>query len=59
MTEEEWIKRGIEAYARQDWKVCLDSFAEAIKLNDNSKAVELRELTMNVIEFYCKDRFNP
>lgn len=59
MTEEEWIKRGKEAFARQDWKVCLDSYAEAIKLNANSEAVELRKMAMNIIEFYCKDRFNP
>lgn len=42
-----------------DWKTCLDSYAEAIKLNPKSEAVELRKMTMNIIEFYCKDRFNP
>ena len=59
MTEAEWIIKGKEAYARQDWKECLDSYAEAIQLNPASEAVELRKMAMNVIEFYCKDRFNP
>ena len=59
MTEEEWIRRGREAFARQDWKVCLDSYSEAIKLNASSEAVELQKMAMNIIEFYCKDRFNP
>ncbi|MBQ6751787.1 MAG: tetratricopeptide repeat protein [Bacteroidaceae bacterium] len=59
MTEADWIRQGKEAYARQDWKTCLDSYAEAIKLNPQSEAVELRKMTMNIIEFYCKDRFNP
>ena len=59
MTEEEWIRRGREAFARQDWKVCLDSYSEAIKQNASSEAVELRKMAMNIIEFYCKDRFNP
>ncbi len=59
MTEEELIKQGKEAYARQDWKLCLDSYAEAIKMNPDSEAVELRKMAQNIIEFYCKDRFNP
>lgn len=59
MTEEEYIKQGREAFARQDWKVCLDSYTEAINKNPNSEAVELRKMAMSVIEFYCKDRFNP
>ena len=59
MTETEWIKKGKEAYARMDWKECLDSYTEAIRLNPASEAVELRKMAMNIIEFYSKDRFNP
>ena len=59
MTEQEWIARGKEAYARMDWKVCLDSYGEAIKLNPNSDAVELRKITMKIVEFFNKDQYNP
>lgn len=59
LTEAEWIAQGKEAYARQDWKGCLDAYTEAIRLNPQSEAVELRKMTMNIVEFYCKDRFNP
>ena len=59
MTEQEWIAKGKEAYARQDWKSCLDAYAEAIQLNPTSEAVELRKMTMNIVEFYCKDMYNP
>ena len=59
MTEQEYIRLGKESYARMDWKTCLDSYAEAIKLNPASEAVELRKMTQNIIEFYSKDRFNP
>ena len=59
MTEAEWIQKGKEAYARMDWRECLDSYAEAIKLNADSDAVELRKMAMEVIEFYCKDIYNP
>ena len=59
MTEAEWIEKVKEAYSRMDWKGCLDSYAEAIKLNPNSDAVELRKMAMEIIEFYCKDIYNP
>ncbi len=57
--EQEWIMKGKEAYAKMDWKECLDSYAEAIKLNPASEAAELRKMAMSIIEFYCKDRYNP
>lgn len=59
MTEQDYIRKGREAFALQDWKECLDSYAEAIKLNPLSEAVELRKMAMTVVEFYCKDRYNP
>lgn len=59
MTEADWIEKGKEAYARMDWKKCLDSYAEAIKLNPASEAVELRKMTMSIVEFYNKDQYNP
>lgn len=59
MNEEEWIEKGKEAFARQDWKVCLDAYAEAIRLNPDSQAVELRRMAMDIVAFYNKDRYNP
>ena len=59
MTEADWIAKGKKAYARMDWKVCLDSYAEAINMNPTSEAVELRKMTMTIVEFYNKDQYNP
>ena len=59
MTEAEWIAKGKEAYARMDWKGCLDSYAEAIRLNPASEAVELRKMAMRIVEFYNKEQYNP
>jgi len=57
--EQKLIDKGREAFARRDWKTCLDSYSEAIRLNPQSEAVHLREMAMQIIEFYNKDRFNP
>ena len=59
MTESEWIEQGKAAYARMDWKGCLDSYSEAIRQNPTSEAVELRKMTMKIVEFYNKDQYNP
>ncbi len=58
-TEQSLINKGKEAFARRDWKTCLDSYSEAIRLNPDSEAVHLREMTMQIIEFYNKDQYNP
>lgn len=53
------IEQGKKAFASQDWKTCLDSYAKAIELDPECEAVELRKMAMRIIEYYCKDRFNP
>ena len=57
--EQELIKKGKDAFAHGDWKTCLDSYSEAMRLNPASEAAHLHKMTMEIIEFYNKDRFNP
>ncbi|MBR2457937.1 MAG: tetratricopeptide repeat protein [Bacteroidaceae bacterium] len=59
MTEEEYIAQGDTAWKEQDWKRCLDSYAEAIALNPESLAKEKREMVMQIIRFFNKDMLNP
>lgn len=59
MTEEEYIAQGDAAWKAQDWKLCLDSYAQAIKLNPENQAAEKREMVMKIISFFNKDMLNP
>lgn len=59
MTEEEYIALGDAYWKRQDWKQCLDNYAEAIRMNPESQAVAKREMVMQIINFYNKDMLNP
>ena len=45
-------------WKKQDWKHCLDNYAEAIRLNPESPAVEMRKMVMDIIGFYNKEMFN-
>lgn len=59
MTAEEWYKKGNECRKRQDWKGALDCYTEAIELDNESPAVQAREMLMDILEFYNKDMYNP
>ncbi len=58
-TEEEYIRRGDAAWKQQDWKLCLDNYTEALRLNPTSTARTKREMVMDIIAFFHKDRLNP
>lgn len=47
------------SWKRQDWKHCLDSYTEAIRLNPQSQAKAKREMVMQILDFYNKDMLNP
>lgn len=42
----------------QDWKNCLDCYTEAIRLNPESPAAEMKKMVMNIIGFYNKEMYN-
>ena len=57
--EELWIERGTLHWKLQDWQKCIADFDRAISLNEYSTAEELRQMAMDAIAFYYKDRYNP
>lgn len=59
MTEQEYITLGDLSWKEQNWKECLDNYAEAIRLNPQSQAVAKREMVMMILDFYNKDMLNP
>jgi hypothetical protein len=59
MTEQEFISRADHAWKKQDWKECLDCYAEAIRINPHSIASAKREMVLKIIKFYNKDMLNP
>lgn len=46
-------------WKRQDWKKCLDSYTEAIRLNPESPAVEMKKMVLGILQFYNKEMYNP
>lgn len=59
MNEKELIEKGKSAFQRQNWKEAIDCYTQAIALNPNSEAVQLKQMALSILEYYHKDAYNP
>ncbi len=42
----------------QDWKLCLDNYTEAIRLNPHSPAVEMKKMVLDILQFRNQQMYN-
>lgn len=59
MTADEYYKLGNEFRQKGNWQEAINNYLEAIKLDPDSPAVEAKRMLDNILDFYCKDMFNP
>ena len=59
MTAEEYYQQGNAWRKQGDFKRALDSYMEAIALDLESPAVAAKEMLDDIMNFYCKDYYNP
>ncbi len=59
MTAEEFYILGNECRRKGDWQHALDNYLEAIALDPESPAVEAKKMLDDILNFYCKDFYNP
>ena len=59
MTAEEYYQQGNAWRKKGDFKSALDSYMEAIALDPESPAVAAKEMLDDIMNFYCKDYYNP
>ncbi|MEJ8769528.1 tetratricopeptide repeat protein [Prevotella sp. HCN-7019] len=59
MTADEYYRLGNEYRRRGDWKHAIDNYLEAIELDPQSPAVEAKQMIDDILNFYCKDIYNP
>jgi len=59
MSAEEYYKQGNE-YRRQNlFHEAINCYLEAERLDPDSPAVEARHMLEDIMNFYCKDMYNP
>lgn len=59
VTAEEYYRLGNECRQRGDWKHAIENYNEAIELDPQSPAVEAKQMVESILDFYCKDIYNP
>ena len=59
MSDKEWYEKGNSYRSQQDWKHALECYFQAERLNPGGPARYARQMTENIVAFYCKDYYNP
>ena len=59
MNAEEFYRQGNRYRKEGKWQQAMNSYLEAIALDPHSPAVEAKEMLDDIMNFYCKDIYNP
>lgn len=59
MTAEEYYKQGNDFRRQGNWQKALNCYIEAIRLDPESPAVEAKKMLDDILNYYCKDIYNP
>jgi len=54
-----YYQEGNQFRQQSDWQHALECYNHAIELDPSSPAVKAKEMVMNILNYYCKDMFNP
>jgi len=59
MTAEEFYAVGNSFRRQGNWQEAINNYVEAIRLDPESPAVEAKQMLDDILDFYCKDMYNP
>lgn len=59
MTAEEYYIRGNEYRQKGNYQEALNHYRAAIELDADSPAVHAKEMLESIMNYYCKDFYNP
>lgn len=59
MTAEEYYRLGNRYRKAGNWQEALNNYIAAIELDPESPAVEAKKMLDDILNYYCKDMYNP
>ncbi len=59
MTAEEYYRFGNRYRKEGNWQEALNNYIAAIELDPESPAVEAKKMLDDILNYYCKDMYNP
>ena len=52
-------RQGNQFRQQNDWQHAMECYNQAIELNPHTPAAKAKEMLENILNYYCKDLFNP
>lgn len=59
MTAEEYYKLGNKFRKEGNWQEAVNNYIMAVELDPQSPAVEAKKMLDDILDYYCKDMYNP
>jgi len=59
MTAEEFYIEGNRRRKEGNWQEAINNYIEAIRLDPESPAAEAKKMLDDILNYYCKDIYNP
>ena len=59
MTAEEYYKLGNKFRKEGNWQEAINNYIMAVELDSQSPAVEAKKMLDDILDYYCKDMYNP
>lgn len=59
MTAEEYYRLGNRYRKEGNWQEAINNYIVAIELDPESPAVEAKKMLDDILNYYCKDMYNP
>ncbi len=59
MTAEDYYKLGNTFRKEGNWQEAINNYIKAIELDPQSPAVEAKRMLDDILDYYCKDMYNP
>ena len=59
MTAQEHYERGNRYRKEGNWQEAINHYIMAIELDPQSPAVEAKRMLDDILDYYCKDMYNP
>ena len=56
---EQYFQQGNQFRKQSDWQHALECYHHAIELDPTSTAVKAKEMVDIILNYYCKEMFNP
>lgn len=59
MTAEEYYNKGKEFQRTGVWHEAIHCYLEAIAIDPDSPAVQAKQMVEDILNYYCRDMYNP